>query len=536
MACQGQTVLLVERGASQDGCCEARLREAGFNVLTRTNPSTASPAHESRRADLVVLNASDNASEVVAKLRAIAASPETAGRPIILITNGLNADGVDAALQAGASDYLDARFQPEEFRVRAELAMRRRRKPGPQVGADSDVQQRLEAMTLLNRFYEDILKDGGVEATCRTSVETAAKLMSSDRVSMLLADAKAHSLKFAHAVGMPKSVWHDRQVPLSSPVAGRAIAARREIVVNRSTAWPRQPRYRAAQFVSMPLIGGGPEGDGTVLGVLNVTERRDGRDYEPKDVLALRQLARAAAFAIDAVRTRRKLDETRDSIIFSLARLSEYRHASTGKHLERVRELSLVLARYLARDPRVPEPIDSRFLADLGRAAPLHDVGKVAIPDRILLKAGRLTPEELAIIRGHTAIGAATLQSVMSAGHDDSFLKMAMEIAHCHHERYDGRGYPRGLAGEGIPLSARIVCVADSYDAIRMKREYKPARPHAEAARELLLGSGTQFDPIVVQAFCALEDQFESIYNTLMEGRSKLPPASDALIPLAARA
>lgn len=397
----------------------------------------------------------------------------------------------------------------------------------------AELQRKLDLLGLLHGFFEEILSSETVETTCRRSVETAAQLMGCGRVSMLLADAKTHSLQFAHAVGIDESLWHDRHVPLSSPVVGRVMATGRELVVNGQTAWPRQSRYQSAAFMSVPLVRGGPNDGDPVLGVINVTDRADGRDYEPQDVLALRQLARAAAFAIDAVRTRKRLDATRDSVIFSLAKLSEHRHPSTGRHLERVRELSLLLARHLASDPRLSERIDEQFLADLGRAAPLHDVGKVAIPDCILLKPGKLTDEEFAVIQGHTTIGSATLESVISAGHDDSFLRMAAHIAHSHHERYDGTGYPCGLSGDQIPLSARIVCLADSYDAIRTAREYKPARTHREAVREMLLGSGGQFDPIVVQAFCAVEDQFERIYNNLMEQRSLSGSDPDALLALA---
>jgi len=382
--------------------------------------------------------------------------------------------------------------------------------------------------SLLHRFYEQILTGESVDVTCRQAVETAAALLDSRRVSLLLTDRRTGALRFAHAVGMDRSIWENRQVPFSSRVAGRVIATRRELVVNRRTAWPRIDRYAAPQFVSVPLIRNDCAGREDVVGVLNVTERHDRSDYGPADVLALHQLARATAFAIDATSTRLKLESARDSIILSLARLSEYRHASTGKHLERVRELSLLLARYLVEDPRVTETIDSRFLTDLGRAAPLHDVGKIAIPDRILLKRGLLTPDEFAMIQEHTNIGAATLESVIAAGHDDSFLRMAVDIARGHHERYDGTGYPRRLSGEQIPLTARIVCLADSYDAIRTVREYKPARTHRKAACEILKGSGGQFDPILVQAFCRLEDQFERIYNSMMEQENPAPECPEA--------
>jgi len=179
--------------------------------------------------------------------------------------------------------------------------------------------------------------------------------------------------------------------------------------------------------------------------------------------------------------------------------------------------LSLLLATQLATCPRVPEQIDDQFISDLGRAAPLHDIGKVAIPDSILLKPGKLTADEFETIKRHTTIGAQTLQAVMSNGHEVSFLVAAMDVAHYHHERYDGKGYPEGLVGENIPLCARIVCLADTYDAIRMKRDYKPAETHEFAFSEITRASGLQFDPQVVQAFLTVEEQFRETYDSHAE-------------------
>jgi len=240
--------------------------------------------------------------------------------------------------------------------------------------------------------------------------------------------------------------------------------------------------------------------------------------------LSLRQFCQTAALALNNVLTRQELDEARDSIIFSLARLSEFRHHETGKHLERVQELSALLARHLATDPRLGGEINEHFIRDLCRAAPLHDIGKVGIPDGILLKPGKLTPEEFDTMKEHSRIGAEALRSAIASGHEARFLEMAIDIAHYHHEWYDGAGYPEGLAGDEIPLSARIVCLADTYDAIRTRREYKPARSHEDASREILLMSGKQFDPCIVQAYCALEGVFREVYDQLAEAVAE-PPA-----------
>lgn len=517
---QTRTVILADRSPAQRNLCCEILREAGCRVVQATLESKIPALARVYRPDLIVLGIYCPADADVRIIQQLRDAPSTAGTALLIVGSAASSREMSAALDAGADEYLASPFTRREFMLRMSFALTVRQSQRRLRQSHAAMTNRLVTMETLQQFYEQMLGNTGVEATCRRSAETAGVLMNSDRVSILLTEPDGQYLRFAHAIGMDEIAWRDRRVPLSSRVVGRVMATRREIVVGHCTLWPSQDRYHNRQFISLPLLRGESSQDGPPLGVLNVTERRDGRDYEPQDVLALHQLAQAAAHSIDAARMRRKLDTTRDSILFSLARLSEYRHKSTGRHLERVRELSLILADQLACDPRVAEPIDAKFISDLCRAAPLHDVGKVGIPDCILLKAGRLTPEEFTVIQNHTRIGAAALQSAVPADHDETFLKMAMDIAHGHHERYDGTGYPRGLAGDKIPLSARIVCLADCYDAIRSEREYKPARTHADASRELIQGSGTQFDPLVVEAFRQLEHQFEDIYNSQTEACS----------------
>lgn len=205
--------------------------------------------------------------------------------------------------------------------------------------------------------------------------------------------------------------------------------------------------------------------------------------------------------------------ETRDLTIFALAKMAEARDPDTGNHLERVRRFSRLLAEKLAEQPKFRDQVDSEFLRQIYLTSPLHDIGKVAIRDEILLKPGRLTEEEFEIVKTHTSRGAEALDSALAAYPDAAFLQMAREVAVHHHERYDGEGYPDGLAGEQIPLSARIVALADAYDTITSRRVYKEAGDFASARRKIIAGRGTQFDPDVVDAFISAEAQFVGIRN-----------------------
>lgn len=209
--------------------------------------------------------------------------------------------------------------------------------------------------------------------------------------------------------------------------------------------------------------------------------------------------------------------ETCELAIFALARLAESRDSETGKHIERVQKYARILSQQLARTPAYAGVVDDSFIRLVHQTSPLHDIGKVGIPDAILLKPGRLNPEEMAIMRTHALIGAQTLDAALERFPHARFLRMAREIAACHHERFDGKGYPAGLAGEKIPLAARIVALADVYDALTSRRVYKPAMPHQQARDMILAERGTQFDPHVVDAFSAREDEFRSTCQALRD-------------------
>jgi putative two-component system response regulator len=203
--------------------------------------------------------------------------------------------------------------------------------------------------------------------------------------------------------------------------------------------------------------------------------------------------------------------ETRDLVIFALAKLAESRDPDTGEHLERVRSYCRVIAQQLAGVEKFNDTVDPAFIRAIHLTSPLHDIGKVGIPDSILLKPGRLTKEEFDIMKTHAAIGAETLDAAVSQFQDARFLVMARDIAATHHERFNGCGYPAGLSGEAIPLCGRIMALADVYDALTSKRVYKDAQSHEEARFILIEESGSHFDPDVVDAFVRAEDEFVAI-------------------------
>jgi putative two-component system response regulator len=217
--------------------------------------------------------------------------------------------------------------------------------------------------------------------------------------------------------------------------------------------------------------------------------------------------------------------ETREVAIFALARLAESRDPETGHHLERVQSYARALAHKLAQMPDIADQIDPEYIRLIYLTSPLHDIGKVAIPDSVLRKPGRLTAEEFEVMKTHATLGAETLDAALTRFPGARFLTVARDIAAAHHERFNGSGYPLGLAGEEIPLAARIVALADVYDALTSKRCYKDASSHADARAIIERESGAHFDPRIVAAFLAAESEFIAIHRRFTAGAPAPAPA-----------
>jgi putative two-component system response regulator len=199
-----------------------------------------------------------------------------------------------------------------------------------------------------------------------------------------------------------------------------------------------------------------------------------------------------------------------------MAKMAESKDGETSGHLRRLQRYCRCLAERVGEQPSWAGVVNSAFLEQLERCVPLHDIGKIGLPEYILLKPGKLTEAERSLMETHTIIGDRILEAIgQEHGTSLPFLRLASAIVRNHHERYDGTGYPDRLARDAIPASARLVAVADVYDALRRQRSHKPALDHAAAARILLENSAGQFDPAVLQAFQAGQAEFERIYRDI---------------------
>jgi len=219
------------------------------------------------------------------------------------------------------------------------------------------------------------------------------------------------------------------------------------------------------------------------------------------------------------VESNNNVAKARTATILGLAKLAENRDNDTGAHLERIREYVKILTIELSNHPQYQSYITNKYVEDIFQSSILHDIGKVGIPDSILLKKGKLTASEYRIIKQHTIIGGNAIKSVESHVKEESFLTLGKEIAYFHHEKWDGSGYPKGLKGTKIPLSARIVALADVYDALTSKRPYKEAMTHDTAEKIIIEGKSIHFDPDLVEAFMVHAHEFDKIRKRLQENR-----------------
>lgn len=222
----------------------------------------------------------------------------------------------------------------------------------------------------------------------------------------------------------------------------------------------------------------------------------------------------------EVARRTRQLSAIQDVTIRAMASLAETRDNETGSHIRRTQAYVKLLAEQLRDHPRFRDFCTPANIDVLFKSAPLHDIGKVGIPDHVLLKPGKLTADEFEIIKQHPRIGRdAIARALADLGDEDAqFLQVAQDIAYGHHEKWDGSGYPQGAWGDGIPLPARLMALADVYDALISRRVYKPAMPHPDAVAMIVKGRGTHFDPDVTDAFLAIQQAFEQVARQFADG------------------
>ena len=421
-------------------------------------------------------------------------------------------------LDGDVDDYLAKPIRPKELAARVRAVGPRSRGSGELHRCHALLGEHARVLTLLLDFSAVLAETEQLDRLVEETAVVTASLLSCRRVAIMLPGPDSTSLRIAGSVGIDSQTVANLTVPIGEGVSGRVYESGSRIVVNSvSEADPDEDVYDSRLYSNPPALAIPMLASEQTVGVLYLAERVGQDPFTDTELDYLNLLSNCAASAIQSVLTRRAREEAREAITVALASLAEHRDDDTGRHLQRMTGFCLILAEKLRTDSKYSKEIDSTFIDDLRLAAPLHDIGKVAIPDHILLKPGKLTANEMEIMRTHAAIGAETIRTARSRSPDSRFLAMAEDIAYGHHEWVDGSGYPRGIRGTAIPRSARIAALADVYDALTTRRVYKDAIPHAQAKSIIVDLSDRQFDPHIVEMFLASEDAFERLTDKLRD-------------------
>lgn len=351
-----------------------------------------------------------------------------------------------------------------------------------------EAEERIERLSLLSHLGQILNSTLDHQEVRKRAIEAATQLMRTEAGSLLLLDEEGKHLFFEVALGDKGESVKKVILDVEKGIAGWVAKKGEPLRVNHPERDPRfykemdeQIGFKTRNILCVPV-----RVKDRILGVLEAINKKGGEDFNEEDLSLFVSLANQVAIALDNARLYQELEEMFFQTTASLAEVIEKRDPYTGGHTQRVTRYSLAAAKYLSLEPEE--------LRRLRIASVLHDIGKIGIDDQILRKPTQLNPREVDLIRRHPEMGAEIIGHIKQ-------LKEIIPGVQYHHEHMNGKGYPEGLMGEGIPMIARIVAVADTYDAITTDRPYRKAQSKETAISELKKGSGTQFDQKVVEAF-----------------------------------
>lgn len=517
------TVLIAALDASIHNFIRTCLEEQHANVIWAKDGRNALRALEEHSADLIVTTADLGDISGFDFCRMARANPHAAGAVVVFVSKAADAADRIRALDAGAGDYLLIGMDPAEVRARLRSALR-------WAQLQKDLERQNQLLYQLHQFSLRLNAMERLEDTLRMTLICSMSLTNSGRAFIMLPNPTNDRLAVACVEGTGNLDIMGDKVKIGAPISGVVFKRNDAQVVNDTSKITLETASDLALFGMPPLVSVPISSDAGCLGVLNVTDKRLELVYTSKDIRILRCVGATAGVAIESQRRRSHMDHVRDAALVGLASLAESRDLETGDHLERLRVYAVRIAEELRKTDKYGRIIDQRYLDALSRAVPMHDIGKVGIPDQILLKPGKLTDAEFEIMKTHSVVGASVLRSMIERTGHDSFLDMACDIARHHHERYDGSGYPEGLAGEAIPLAARITAVADVYDALANDRVYRKAWPHERVLEYIREGSGGQFDPDIAQVVVDLGNEFRRIKPSAQSAEGRITKPEQLMI------
>lgn len=495
------------------------LESQGYCVDEAANGFEALKVAAAVKPDVILMDVMMPQMGGIEAIQRLKSDTDTSSIPVVMICARTDATDINAGLEAGADEYLIKPVNPKELAVRVRTMIRLRK----ELNYSNDMRgEQSRVLGLLLDFSHRIADAESLETLLESTSAALRELTCCRHIEVYLPEDGVKHLVPVKTTRVLEDVATRSSALLDPDIVQQVfLTGERQLGVCKAHRKPVEGRdsdHSAVQpypSICAPLLA-----SEHCVGVVLIADQQRTLHFTALELEYVDLITNIAAAAIHDFLTRRARDDARDSIVVALARLAESRDLDTGRHLDRVTKFCATLANQLRVMQGPTSVINDRFQYDLERAVPLHDIGKVAVPDRILSKPGPLRPDELAVMRTHAEIGAATIRSVFSRAPGADFLLMAEQIAHAHHEWHNGQGYPRGLAGDEIPLAARIVAVADVYDALTSKRVYKEAMSHEQAVRIIRAGRGTQFDPMIVAAFDNCASEFKRLSLELADDPS----------------
>jgi len=464
------------------------LEMSGHRVLTAKSGEEGLLSFDPERQSLVITDLRMPGADGLEVLRRVREIDPLI--PVVVVTGHGDLETAIRALRQGAFDLIQKPINPELLLKAARRAMehvrlRRFEKEHTRL-LESEIEARTRELAQTNDFLRGILNSSAGVSIILTDFDQNVLFWNSGAEKLFGYSAEemiGSSITQLYVADSPNLALVERLRSMMRDKAGAVQAKVRQRA--------KDGRVLTISLHISPML----DATGEVRGILGL-----GQDVTAEEQL-LEQLSESY----------RRIKRMQESSIFALAKLAESRDGETAFHLHRLKQYCLSLCRHLRSRQEFREVMTDRFIEDLAQSSILHDIGKVGLPDTILFNSGRFGSEEYEVMKSHTTLGGRSLEEATRETGEEGFLSMARDIAYYHHEHWDGGGYPEGRTRDNIPLPARIVAVADVYDALTSERRYKRAFSHEEACALIIEKRGKQFDPDLVDAFVSVSEEFRKI-------------------------
>lgn len=515
-----ETILVVDDNAEVRGVLAEIVTQTGYSVVEAESAAHAICVLKEQDIDLVLTDMQmpgQTGLDLIGEVRSIDDSI-----PVILITGFASVDTAVDAMKRGAVDFISKPFEFHNVQhlIRKALQERRLRQENRRLQADvnnaavieklnRELNSKLGELTRLYAISETMTQIMDTDEIFEQMVNVAAEVTGARRVSLMMLDRGRHSLRIRAAKGIPADVIERTRIMVGEAVAGGVAMKGVPVRVTRATpevsaeARNHPDIYNSSSWICLPLF----IGDQT-YGVLNLTDKADNTDFDEQDQQIVQILLEKAGTKLENQALYEGIYANMIDSLNALVTTIEAKDVYTREHSSRVTEYALTIGRILG--------VNDAELEMMEFAGILHDIGKIGVHDEILTKSGRLTDAEYEAIKEHPLIGERIVAPL-------GLTAVESAIVRSHHERYDGKGYPDGLKGEETPFLARIVGVADAFDAMTTTRSYRKALSMETAIEELRRNRGTQFDPDVVDAMLLAIERGEIVVPESATVESTLP-------------